>query len=164
MSAWLGRGVFCVRVATKADHLARVLWKVTGELALMGVKRRADDAHLTWVTKLTSGHHPRGTTETGAKVSEGRAVGERRTCMPDVNSRKAKNGKCDVVTSAAVLPRGFSSLGRTSEPFEDKVCGPRAARHARPSSLTSPPSSGSQAWQGKVRGIEVNALAAHDRG
>lgn len=31
-----GHGVFCIRVATKADHLARLSWKVTAELVLMG--------------------------------------------------------------------------------------------------------------------------------
>lgn len=40
------------------------------------------------------------------------------------------------MATCAVLPRGFGSLGATPEPFEDKVCGPGAARDARPSSLT----------------------------
>lgn len=46
-------------------------------------------------------------------------------------SRKAENGKLN-----AVLPGAFSSLGATLDPFVDKVCGHRAARDVRPSSLT----------------------------
>lgn len=36
-----------------------------------GVKRRADNAHLTWVTKLTSAHHPCRTKEKGFRGQGG---------------------------------------------------------------------------------------------
>ena len=65
----------------------------------------------------------------------------------------------------------FGSLVVMSEPFEGKVWGRRAATDARPSSLTqawpasaSPPSSGSQRWQGRVWGIQVNTCTKHDTG
>lgn len=38
--------------------------------------------------------------------------------------------------TCVALHRDFGSLGATSDPCEDKLCGPRAARDTRPSSLT----------------------------
>lgn len=68
MSVWAGHG-------DMGDNSGSPCNGVEGDrrVSAYGVKRRAGNSHLTWLTKLTVAHHPCSTKE--KKVSEGRVVG-----------------------------------------------------------------------------------------